>query len=872
MPGPWEVRYKSKDDLPGIPRPDGMPKDPTEGWQLPDVAQPNRLISEAITPMELSDVDRSRTPMQMTPEEMQFGKKDSFPRQVDSYFKNAATRSTNDELTFGAMQQGLTQGWDVFASWVRNSPVGGWIGRGGDVSNVARQDIDKARQDLPFWSAAGHGGSYGWGGEVASHLDPGEVSNAVTDQKIIASQKLLEEMELIPKYYTNEITGKYEPVTEWQKKKFAEDMQPLADAIYGGLIYDPLLILDVGLTPTQVVKAFRLGHKLYTTSKRLAAATGNKIEHIASSASLKTLDLVGPAPVVEAMARKPRNVDPAGAAIKDVYAKDMLNAINHYNLESQFDETEARKGYLAFIKSIIDKTEDFSANPTPPNPAPKTPLDKPITDIKKRYDFHRLREHYFAHSRAKSPARKTETFEELKAVVMQMYQDLDSPKFAVGESHIYDVFDPRTTAYYSDAELAEMGYVDDLILEKIDPFDADSNVSILDDVIGGGATATPEQVGDEIAAIDEAVNDLPKGAGKRKTSTNSKKKANNTKPKNKKQTTKKNDPAKKNVKKEAEKTSEELAESHNARSKSIVNDIAEIIEGGEGRAVESNSINVEGVGDVPDPNTDIQGFIRFLESLDENTAEDIQDIVNFHVADKMNITAGDISAMAENMSTLSPNAAKHLTEKAEELSQLEIANIQAWLSTSDDAIEAAIKVLDDADFAESSTIIANIANGENLDHIPTREAVEFFTRRADTSTGRFIPAGFQANRDTASMAKGKRSPSLGSRMESNLQGEISEVITTYATHHEFILLNKNTVYPVKVRIPITPDNDVYVNQIMLDPNQRVIHKDAPLRVSISAMFNFYGNVNMPALLKRNPALALEFNELRTVSLNCKDCF
>ena len=75
--------------------------------------------------------------------------------------------------------------------------------------------------------------------------------------------------------------------------------------------------------------------------------------------------------------------------------------------------------------------------------------------IKKRYDFHRLREHYFAHANAKSPARKAETFEELRTVVMQMYQDLDSPKFAVGESHIYDIFDPRTTRYYSDAELAE---------------------------------------------------------------------------------------------------------------------------------------------------------------------------------------------------------------------------------------------------------------------------------------------------------------------------------------------------------------------------------------------------------------------------------
>ena len=409
MAGPWEVRYKSKDDLP-IPARPGTPTTdvgiPTSGprpaappqpdFNIPPVPQPSPFVDTALPAKPLTDVDRSRTPMQMTPQELLHGKQtpDAIA-DMALWEKQAAA----DKIYTGTLMQGVGQGFDVLTSWMRNSPIGSAIGEYGESRVMDADRFAEMYEADPHDPRLAQQAMNNWLSLGATKLDPAEITDPITKERLDTSKKVLEELGIIPDYYVNEVTGRYEPTTEWQRLKMAEDMQPLAEALWGGMVYDPLIALDVGLTPTGILKAFKLGHKLYTTSRSLARATNNQIQFVGDMVTGKHIPLVFAADNTESSrelintvtAKKMVDMNtppvegvadiPEGKPIQPVpMGTDDAKAALRKAEEEMIVANETGVGVDQAAQNVVDKTFDF-IGPPPLNVVDSSTGLEPLVEV-----------------------------------------------------------------------------------------------------------------------------------------------------------------------------------------------------------------------------------------------------------------------------------------------------------------------------------------------------------------------------------------------------------------------------------------------------------------------------------------------------------
>ena len=561
-----------------------------------------------------------------------------------------------------------------------------------------------------------------------------------------------------------------------------------------------------------------------------------KIEFPAASLASPVTGL-GPggfAPKLKVGGKLARNVDPAGKAIKDDYGKRLTDAIEKYDYERQMNQREAREDFAAVILKILDDTAAFSKKPIPPHPNPRDLTYENITDIKDRYDYEGLHKVYMSYAKAKTDKTRNANFVKLHETAQRILREVLDKNFKVTPTSIYAKYvEPEATA----------------------------STPIISEVTGGGAKGTPVEIANEAKLLDEAVNDKPAGTGSNLVVTDD---VAAITPK-----INKIDPDAGSDTSISKATTDQKDVVSDTRHAEVGDAAGEAFKYADDVAVLGGSTEIEGVsGFVPNPHTDWAAFVDFWTPKSGAEKQVIEDVMGVTPDDVALTTRTEISLdnLKEVMMNLRgdehPAAVKAVEEAYDTLEALEVVRIQSWFKESEYAVDDAVRVLNDIGYNDSAKIVANIINGEVTDPA-TREAIQFFQRRVEeTINARYPIAGDQANISTSSLARrNSKTPSLGSQIPPRItDGEMHEIITTHSTHHEFILINSKYGYPVKVYLPRTTDNDIYLSQIMVDPNQRVLHTTSEIRHAIQAMFDFYGKVNMPTLLRRNPELSLAFRD------------
>tara|TARA_R110000824_G_scaffold40938_3_gene122272 strand:+ start:2158 stop:10422 length:8265 start_codon:yes stop_codon:yes gene_type:complete len=280
----------------------------------PDVimAQPGKPEVEQTPAAEayskLDKVDRSRTPMQMTPDEMEHHKGWTIGEGAGAYgtdLEDVSTLPPDDGLidlsvaakaydaTVGFTRQTLT---DIFGNKnVLGNPELGPIRteenrKTADRANrLAQQSLndrwfrEENRIGLPqfrdpeseHWNPEDDTYYYPYGKPALSYLLAGKIKNPKTGEDIEATLDILTDAGFIPRAINPE-TG--QAITEWERHAMAEELQPLSHLIGGGAIIDPINFLP--FTPGGFIKLYRFGSKALTTSLDAARAFPKYLDYV----------------------------------------------------------------------------------------------------------------------------------------------------------------------------------------------------------------------------------------------------------------------------------------------------------------------------------------------------------------------------------------------------------------------------------------------------------------------------------------------------------------------------------------------------------------------------------------------------------------
>ena len=241
---------------------------------------------------ELDRVDRSRTPWQMTPDEMERHK-------GWEKYKGAGPYGTELQLDVAnefPADVGLAfQAWEAGVGAIRQ-----WTGQGYSESiEKTRHTVDRANRvmqqslndkyrvqiegsstdpNAPHWNAEDDT-YYSPESDTLSatlgYFGPGKIKDPKTGEDMWATIDALTEAGLIPAAINPE-TG--QAITDIERHAMAEQLQPLAHQLIGGGLIDPLNF--VPLTGGPFRQVIRAGRKALTTSREVANAFPHLLDYI----------------------------------------------------------------------------------------------------------------------------------------------------------------------------------------------------------------------------------------------------------------------------------------------------------------------------------------------------------------------------------------------------------------------------------------------------------------------------------------------------------------------------------------------------------------------------------------------------------------
>ena len=243
--------------------------------------------------------NRSRTPMQMTPEEMSWGKNQVQAREN----KSKLDASMTGELPNPFIDNLIPTILDGF-SWAQNKVRQDWLGGAGESYYKRMEDTSSLVDEIQAAKSGGFLNTYmnaqkaSWAAKEFESLQglayPGQIVDPVSGEDIVGTVNTLVEAGIIPAIgdgYIDPVNNQYKQITATQQAILAEEAQPLLNQIVLGTIIDPTTYIG-GATVT-VIKP-----STWKAAFRAAKAIGAKIK-IQDEAAFEAAKKLGMGDVVE---------------------------------------------------------------------------------------------------------------------------------------------------------------------------------------------------------------------------------------------------------------------------------------------------------------------------------------------------------------------------------------------------------------------------------------------------------------------------------------------------------------------------------------------------------------------------------------------